>query len=105
VELFTGDKISGWALLDGRNSAEMQLSVILIGNDASWRLPVCRTNRADVAKSFGQSDLYLKSGYTAYLDLAGLPAGKYEVKILLENKDQSAEISTGLIFSAGNSNK
>lgn len=98
VEYFENGRITGWAVLDGVDAANSDIWVVLTGADSSWRMPVCRQNRNDVVKDLGDDGLYLKSGYTAYLDLAELPVGEYAVSILVQNGDVQVMQSTGLVY-------
>ena len=89
-----GFNIFGWALDDKNESVPPVIVLHLAGGTDNFYAPLTRrSDRDDLSKAFGKAD-FKNAGYGASVDIASLPAGKYEVLIVQKEDKTSLVCST-----------
>jgi hypothetical protein len=89
-----GFSIFGWALDDKNESVPPVVVLHLAGGTGNYYAPLTRrSDREDLSKAFGKPE-FKNAGYGATVDVASLPAGKYEVLIIQKSENKYLICST-----------
>ncbi|HEY0661752.1 MAG TPA: hypothetical protein VGD21_10610 [Lysobacter sp.] len=83
--------VSGWAIDSKTQAAPASLDLRLYstsGDGRIWQMALPQTiERPDVQAVRGGAESLLRSGFAAYVDASGLPAGRYSLRLAFQAGD------------------
>jgi hypothetical protein len=97
-------EIRGWVLDIPNNAVPEQVFVRAASQEGNrvWYAPVSLSvERADVAALRGGSESYRRSGYSAKIKTAALPAGSYRLQVIYATKTEKAICDNGRVMVLG----
>lgn len=83
MEMEDSTKISGWAAINGQDSKNTKIYIVLQSANKNYVYPTIAVKRPDVTQAFKNMD-YDDSGYTTFIAKSSLAEGKYQVGIYIQ---------------------
>lgn len=91
--------VGGWLVDEVKIALPAKVSVRIqttTGDGRIWQFPVIQSlERADVKTLFGGAPVLLKSGFAGQMDMAGLDAGKYLLRLAYERDGELVVCDNG----------